>query len=69
MTKRVVQDLGHEALIAPVDPEVAAATEKDWKCHFKNCRMPATHMVSILDDNNRIVNSFIACPIHAEDYV
>lgn len=68
MTKRVVQDLGNEAMMPPVDPERMAATEKDWKCHFAGCRMPATHMVSILDDDNRIVNSFIACPVHAEDY-
>jgi hypothetical protein len=60
--KRVVQDLGNEALMPPVDPEVMAATEKDWKCHFNNCRMPATHVVTFLDENNHIVNSFLVCP-------
>lgn len=69
MTKTVVQDLGNEALIAPVDPEVAAATELDWKCLMHNCRMPATHMVSLLDDDDRIVNHFLVCPIHADEFV
>lgn len=66
--KRVVQDLGNEAFIAPAEPEAAAATERDWKCRFVSCRMPATHMVTMLDEGSgEVVESYIVCFIHAEE--
>lgn len=66
MPQRIVQDLGNEAMMPPIDPDAMARTEADWKCRFSNCRLPATHIVSILDDDNRIAESYIVCMIHAE---
>lgn len=47
------------------DPETRAATEDQWKCAFRSCRIPASAIVKIMTDG-AVDDEYLVCMIHAD---